>query len=257
MMTLDGADEVLLCILCICSLMGTLHVELTIKMSKFQTPASLLVMYVNNGLSCCIISTFPYVFQDVNNGCLYSSVLFFYGYFQMLLVCCLCLKFTNHSLLMRAIHNIKKASDFSLGWQTKVGIGVLPMLPNILVITTNPSESLFDVWCTVPFNNLNGYYIHIQFFVITAILYVFIGCELYSISVLCSRRNSRENLVHFQENILFEPAVYAAVTLVGIIFSTLIVFMDYDQSNYVLRYAQTVLIYFLGKMCACVCVVLV
>lgn len=245
MFKLVGVDEVLLCILCLGSAMGTMYVQLSIKTSQFQTSSSLLVMYANNGLTCLTISTVPRFFQEVPSGCLVSSVLFFYGYFQMLLVCYLCLKFTNHSLLMSALHNMRKRSDFTLGWGMKLAVGVLPFLPNVLVLVTSPTENRF-VWCSVPFDTLNGYYVHVQFFICTALLYVFIFGELYAISCDLQKRTSRDNFIHFQENILYEPAVYSAVTLVAIIFSTLVVFMDYDQSNYTLRYAQTVCIYILG-----------
>ena len=221
-------DEVVLCILCAAALLSTVYVQVCIKTSKFQTSSSLLVMFVNNGLTCVTLSTVPHFFQEVNNGCLISSVLFFYGYFQMLLVSYLCLKFTNHSLLMSAVHNIRKGSNFTLNWRTTMAIGLLPMLPNVLVLATNPSCSRF-IWCSVPFDTPNGFYVHIQFFVLTALLYIFIGGELYAISVDLRGRSSRDNLLHFQENILYEPAVYSLVTLVAIVLSTVVVLVDYDQ----------------------------
>jgi hypothetical protein len=249
----SSGSSIFLIIMFVIGTLSSLIVTLDLLLrGNLRTASSALVFILSLSSTISTIGKAPFVY-DTTLQCKAILYLFYYTYFQSLIVTVFMLQNNNISLLTIRDTMSNCLSRYQIDKKTLAFIILFPMIPPLLPLLTNGFKNKYE-WCVVNTKSdigpLNQIFIHGLIWVITLISLLQIGQLYYR-----TRHISDEIYELMKKEILTGSGIYAIVTVIhNIVTDSLVLAMSSqhehlnERQNYYGLYCR-LLLHYLLPMC--------
>jgi hypothetical protein len=215
----DHFPHLFLTLLIICSALSSFCVVIDIIFRVgLKSAASRLVLLINIAAAICIIARIPFYLIPL---CRLTEPLFWYFYFQILLICLFLLDFSRKfiSLMISSSGSFDSADLYKLESSKLVSVFLGPLIAFVLSCSVKYYDSN-ELWCGMDRHKAVGQAMYGLFFIVTWAILVLAVIMIFEVLNKARTCNNPELFEVIKKRVIYGNAMYGMVTtVIGLLMS--------------------------------------